>query len=91
MASRKNSFFYEFDTTKDGKLKWCFCVDVVRRLNFSNFGDVLIFDATHNTNQYDLIFAVFVGLNHHSQSIFMDFLSLQMNLLILLNGYFKRS
>ena len=63
--------FYEFDTIENGKLKWCFWVDAVGRLNSSHFGDILMFDSTHNTNQYGLIFIVFVGLNHHSQSIFM--------------------
>ena len=68
---KKFFFFYDFDTTEDGKLKRCFYVDVVGSLNYSHFGDVLMFDSTHNTNQYSLIFTLFVGLNHHSQSIFM--------------------
>ena len=55
-----------FDTTENGKLKCCFWVDDVGRLNFSYFEDVLMFDATHNTNQYVLIFVVYVGLNYHS-------------------------
>ena len=73
MVSEKKSFFllYEFDTIENGKLKWCFWVDAVGRLNSAHFGDILMFDSTHNTNQYGLIFIVFVGLNHHSQSIFM--------------------
>ena len=65
------SFFYDFNTTEDGKLKWCFCIDVIGRLNYSYFGDILMFDATYNMNQCDLIFATFVRLNHYSQSIFM--------------------
>ena len=49
---KKYSLFYEFDTTKG-------------RLNISHFRDVLLFNSTHNTNQYGLIFVAFVGLNHH--------------------------
>ncbi|KZV20430.1 protein FAR-RED IMPAIRED RESPONSE 1-like, partial [Dorcoceras hygrometricum] len=35
----------------------------------SVFGDVVVFDTTYNTNKYGMIFAPFVGVNHHHQTI----------------------
>src|SRR5690242_2991326 len=34
------------------------------------FGDLVSFDATYSTNQYNMIFAPFTGVNHHMQSVF---------------------
>ena len=32
------------------------------------FGDVVTFDTTYLTNKYDMPFALFIRVNHHSQS-----------------------
>jgi hypothetical protein len=37
--------------------------------NYSYFGGLLSFDSTYSTNQYDMIFAFFTGVNHHLQSV----------------------
>ncbi|KAK3182981.1 hypothetical protein Dsin_030267 [Dipteronia sinensis] len=34
-----------------------------------HFGDVIVFDTTYNTNRYSMIFAPFVGVNNHGQTI----------------------
>ncbi|XP_038683058.1 protein FAR1-RELATED SEQUENCE 5-like [Tripterygium wilfordii] len=34
---------------------------------YNAFGDVLVFDTNYSTNRYGLIFAPFVGVNHHGQ------------------------
>jgi hypothetical protein len=39
------------------------------RVNYSSFGDVVTFDTTYRTNLYNLPFGLFVGVNHHFQSI----------------------
>ena len=36
---------------------------------YEEFGDVITFDTTYLTNKYDMPFALFVGVNHHGQSI----------------------
>ena len=46
-------------------------MDSIARVNYEYFGEVVSFDATHNTNQYGLIFVPFIGINHHWQSIFL--------------------
>jgi hypothetical protein len=38
-------------------------------LSYQSFGDVVTFDTTYRTNLYNLPFGLFVGVNHHYQSI----------------------
>lgn len=45
--------------------------DATSRKNYKHFHDVLSFDSTYSTNQYDYIFAPFTGINHHMQSVFL--------------------
>jgi hypothetical protein len=63
------SFFFEYEVN-DGHLVRVFWADTTSRKNYVHFGDVLSFDTTYSTNQYDLKFAPFTGVNHHMQSIF---------------------
>jgi hypothetical protein len=63
------SFFFEYEVN-DGRLVRVFWADTTSRKNYVHFGDVLSFDTTYSTNQYDLKFAPFTGVNHHMQSIF---------------------
>lgn len=37
------------------------------------FRDVVSFDTTYITNKYDLLFALFVVVNHHRQTILLDY------------------
>ncbi|CAM0870364.1 unnamed protein product [Alopecurus aequalis] len=39
------------------------------RIDYASFGDVVTFDTTYRTNLYNLPFGLFVGVNHHFQSI----------------------
>ena len=39
--------------------------------NYSVFGDVVSVDSTYTTNQYNMIFVPFTGVNHHLQSVFL--------------------
>ncbi|XP_074560094.1 protein FAR1-RELATED SEQUENCE 5-like [Curcuma longa] len=66
----KNSgFFYEYKTDSMNRFSRCFWADHISRRAYSVFGDVVVFDTTYNTNKYGLIFAPFVGVNHHNQTI----------------------
>ncbi|XP_020243078.1 protein FAR1-RELATED SEQUENCE 5-like [Asparagus officinalis] len=69
---KKNpSFYYVYDVDEEKRLTHCFWVDGIARMNYQYFGDVVSFDATHNINQYGLVFVPFVGINHHWQSVFL--------------------
>ncbi|KAJ3702630.1 hypothetical protein LUZ61_006335 [Rhynchospora tenuis] len=63
-------FFYAVDADEDGFLKHIFWVDGRARRAYLEFGDVVTFDTTYNTNKYSMPLAPFVGVNHHRQSIF---------------------
>jgi hypothetical protein len=63
------NYFFEYEVN-DGRLVRVFWADTTSRKNYVHFGDVLSFDTTYNTNQYDMKFAPFTGVNHHMRSIF---------------------
>ncbi|XP_038723112.1 protein FAR1-RELATED SEQUENCE 5-like isoform X2 [Tripterygium wilfordii] len=56
---------------ESSKITHCFWANSICRRSYHAFGDVLVFDTTYNTNRYGLIFAPFVGVNHHGQSILL--------------------
>jgi len=49
------NFFFEFEVN-DGRLCRVFWADTTSRKNYVHFGDVISFDATYSTNQYDMRF-----------------------------------
>lgn len=63
------NYFFEYEVN-DGRLVRVFWADTTSRKNYLHFGDVLSFDTTYSTNQYDMKFAPFTGVNHHMRSIF---------------------
>lgn len=63
------SFYFDYVVDNDKKLMHCFWADEIVRENYKIFGDVVVFDATYDSNQHSLIFAPFIGLNHHRKSI----------------------
>ncbi|XP_073126237.1 protein FAR1-RELATED SEQUENCE 5-like [Henckelia pumila] len=64
-----STFFFDYETDSDNRFSRCFWADSVSRRANIVFGDVVVFDTTYNTNKYGLIFAPFVGVNHHGQTI----------------------
>jgi hypothetical protein len=60
-------FFYDFVVDEDGKLVYIFWVDATCRKSYTHFDDLLSVDATYSTNQYNMKFAPFTGVNHHMQ------------------------
>lgn len=63
------TFFFYYETDSDNRFIRCFWTDPVSRRANTAFGDVVVFDTTYSTNKYGLIFAPFVGVNHHHQTI----------------------
>ncbi|XP_021758346.1 protein FAR-RED IMPAIRED RESPONSE 1-like [Chenopodium quinoa] len=70
MADNQN-FFHVNHLDENGRLKDVLWVDARSRAAYEYFGDVVCFDATYLTNDYELPFANFVGVNHHGQSILL--------------------
>ncbi|KAK9993720.1 hypothetical protein SO802_023423 [Lithocarpus litseifolius] len=63
------SYFYSVQVDDDGQILNIFWTDARSIVDYGHFGDVLCFDTTYRTNQYDQPFATFIGVNHHKQTI----------------------
>ncbi|XP_021986942.1 protein FAR1-RELATED SEQUENCE 5-like [Helianthus annuus] len=62
------NFFFEC-VVVDGELRSLFWAGDVSKCNYEAFGDVLGFDATYHTNQYNMIFVPFTGVDHHKKCV----------------------
>ena len=65
------AFFYDLMVDEQGRLVRVFWADALCRKNYSVFGDVVSLDATYTTNEYNMKFVPFTGVNHHLQSVFL--------------------
>jgi zinc finger SWIM domain-containing protein 3 len=63
-------FFYTIEPDDKGAVKNIFWVDERARRAYQEFGDVVTFDTTYQTNKYSMPLAPFIGVNHHRHSIF---------------------
>ncbi|KAL2499549.1 Protein FAR-RED IMPAIRED RESPONSE 1 [Abeliophyllum distichum] len=63
------NFYFDYDMDSDNKLVHCFWADSESRRSYAFFGDAVVFNTTYNTNKYSMIFAHFVGVNHHRQIV----------------------
>jgi hypothetical protein len=71
-----SAFFYEFMVDERGQLVRVFWADAICMKNYSVFGDVISVYVTYTTNQYNMKFVPFIGVNHHLQSVFLGASSL---------------
>ncbi|KAJ3691223.1 hypothetical protein LUZ61_020387 [Rhynchospora tenuis] len=62
-------FFYDVEVDESGRLKNMFWVDARARRAFQEFGDVVTFDTTYQTNKFCMPLAPFIGVNHHRRCI----------------------
>ncbi|XP_073005076.1 protein FAR1-RELATED SEQUENCE 12-like isoform X1 [Typha latifolia] len=69
MKSDNPSFFYAIQVDEDDQLTNIFWADAKSMMDFHYFGDVLCFDTRYRINDYGRPFALFVGINHHKQSV----------------------
>ncbi|KAF4359672.1 hypothetical protein G4B88_000483 [Cannabis sativa] len=69
MQAENPAFFYAVQSDSEhsgGNILWA---DASARLNYTHFGDTVIFDTTYRTHRYRLPFASFTGFNHHGQPV----------------------
>lgn len=62
-------FFYSIQIDQYSRMSNVFWRDGRSKFDYDYFGDVVIFDTRYRTNQYNLICAPFVGVNHHSKNV----------------------
>ena len=60
-----NAFYYDYDVDEDDSLCRLFWVDAECKKNYKLFGDMLSFDTTYGINKYNLVFALFTGVDNH--------------------------
>ena len=58
-------------------------------MDYACFGDVVSFDTTFQTNNFEMPFAPLLGTNHHKHTIILDVHYYLMRLLIHLFGFLK--
>ena len=63
------SLFYTFQVDAESHIKNFFWRDSRSKIDYYYFGDVLILDTTFKTDRYNMIYAPFLGLNHHQQVV----------------------
>ncbi|XP_076950421.1 protein FAR1-RELATED SEQUENCE 8-like [Bidens hawaiensis] len=67
------NFFYIMDITDDGFVRNVFWINSRARASYGYFGDVVALDTTCLKNKYKLPLVVFVGVNHHGQTISLGY------------------
>ncbi|KAL2461525.1 Protein FAR1-RELATED SEQUENCE 5 [Abeliophyllum distichum] len=63
------NFYFNYETDSENTFVRCFWADSESRRSYKCFGEAVVFDTTYNTNKYSMIFAPFVGVNHHGQTV----------------------
>lgn len=70
---RKNKFFFSMQMDDEGRLKGVFWVEPKSKETYKEFEYVVTFDATYLTNKYDMLFTLFVGVNHRDHFILFQY------------------
>ncbi|KAL3528893.1 hypothetical protein ACH5RR_008215 [Cinchona calisaya] len=65
------NFFYVMDLNDEGHLRNVFWIDSRSRAAYGYFGDVVAIDTTCLSKSYEIPLLVFIGVNHHHQSILL--------------------
>ncbi|XP_021768930.1 protein FAR-RED IMPAIRED RESPONSE 1-like [Chenopodium quinoa] len=71
MQAGNQNLFHAQRLDEEGRLKDVLWVDARSRVAYEEFGDVVCFDTTYLTNEYEFPFANFVGVNHHGQTLLL--------------------
>jgi hypothetical protein len=59
------------DVDDESGLRNVFWADARCRVVYESFNDIITFATTYLMNKYDMPFALFVGVNHHGQSVLL--------------------
>ncbi|XP_021984713.1 protein FAR1-RELATED SEQUENCE 5-like [Helianthus annuus] len=54
---------------ENGEIRHMFWADEISKINYQVFGNVLAFDATYQTNKYNLIFVPFTGIDNNKRCV----------------------
>ncbi|GKE28711.1 FAR1-related sequence 5-like protein, partial [Tanacetum coccineum] len=71
MENRKknvSNFTFQYKV-ENSELVAMFWADEVARCNYKEFGDIVSFDATFNSNKYNMKFVPFIGIDNHGKCV----------------------
>ncbi|KAK3126349.1 hypothetical protein QOZ80_7AG0555250 [Eleusine coracana subsp. coracana] len=71
LQSKNPNFSYVMDFDEDSQLRNVFWADARSRAAYEYFSDVVRFDSTLLKNSYELPFVLFIGINHHGESVIL--------------------
>ncbi|XP_008775026.2 protein FAR1-RELATED SEQUENCE 6-like [Phoenix dactylifera] len=71
LQAQNSNFFHSWDWNDEGCLRNVFWADIRARAAYQYFSDVITFDTMYLTDEYEILFASFVGVNHHGQSVLL--------------------
>lgn len=69
MQAKNASFLYAIQVDNEYHMTNFFWADARSRMAYNYFGDVVTLDTTYGINQYGIPLALFMGVNHHKQSV----------------------
>lgn len=69
MRARDIGLVVKLDLDDEKRIRALFWCHGGGRRDFTFLGDVVTFDTTYRTNLYNLPFGLFVGVNHHFQTV----------------------
>ncbi|KAK9932835.1 hypothetical protein M0R45_020057 [Rubus argutus] len=72
-AATDTNLFCKYSIDENNRLANLFWRDSNSLLDYSCFGDVLVFDSTYKTNYYEKPLVLFVGTNNHLSTIIFGF------------------
>ncbi|XP_020679973.1 protein FAR1-RELATED SEQUENCE 6 isoform X1 [Dendrobium catenatum] len=71
MQAKNPNFFYLMDLDTEGRLRNVFWADARSRASYQHFGDVISFDTSCLKYKFNIPLVLFLGTNHHGQSILL--------------------
>ena len=71
MQGKNSNFYHVLNLDDELRVRNVFWIDVRSRAAYESFHDVITFDTTYLTNEYDMLFAPFIGINHHGESLIL--------------------
>ncbi|PSS16368.1 Protein FAR1-RELATED SEQUENCE like [Actinidia chinensis var. chinensis] len=69
MQLQDPNFFYAIQVDEDDLITNIFWADAKMMADYAHFGDVVSFDTTYRKNKDGRPFAMFLGVNHHKQTV----------------------
>lgn len=69
MKSINLEFFFNYDVDADERIRNIFWANASCRGSYEDFGDCITFGTTYKTKKFHMPLGVFVGVNHHLQTM----------------------